>query len=54
MDPHVTDWLTKPIQVPWQPICQVTYISVFSLHTLLRPLKLFFMKLNMSRGTKKG
>ena len=59
MDPHVTDWLTKPSQVPWtgnQPICQVVYISVFCLHTLLRPSKvqLFFMGLNMSRCSKKG
>ena len=57
MDPDVTDSLTKPSQVPGtsnQPICQVIYISVFSLHTLLRPSKLFFMRLNMSRCTKKG
>ena len=39
MDPHITDWITKPSQVPWtgnQPICQVVYLSVFCLHTLLR------------------
>ena len=57
MDPHVTDWLTKASQVTGtgnQPICQVIYISVFCLHTLLRPSKLFFMRLNMSRCTKKG
>ena len=58
MDPHVTDWLTKPSQVLWtgnQPIYQVVYFSVFCLHTLLRPSKvwLFFIRLNMSRCTKK-
>ena len=45
----------KPNQVPWpgnQPICQVIYISVFCLHTFLRPPKLFFLRLNMSRCTK--
>ena len=59
MDPHVTDWLTKPSQVPWtgnQPICQVVYISVFCLHTLLRLSRvyLFFMRVDISRCTKKA
>ena len=37
MDPHITDWLTKPSQVLWtdsQPVFQVVYISVFSLYKL--------------------
>ena len=39
MGPHVTDWLTKPIQMAWtgnQPIFLVIYISVFCLHNILR------------------
>ena len=44
--------------MPWtgnQPICQVVYISVFCLHSFLRMsrVQLFFVKLNMSRCTKK-
>ena len=38
MNPHLTDWVTEPSQVPWTgnlPICQVVYISIFCLHTLL-------------------
>ena len=38
MDRHITDWVTKPSQLPWTgnpPICQVVYISIFCLHTLL-------------------
>ena len=36
MELLVTDWRTKPSQLPWtgnQPICQIVYISVFFLHT---------------------
>ena len=58
MHPHVTGWLTKPSQLPWtdnESFCQVVYISVFCFHTLLRlqRVSLFFMRLNMSRCTKK-